>query len=125
MNEDVEIRRAVAAEHGLGWREATFLIGEDLETLERSAASLAALLGREREPEREPTLFEHLEVEKRARKRELYLLLTGQVPARDPSSGRFVGFDGGARTSVPVTESHEQTLARVLKTGEANAGHKL
>jgi hypothetical protein len=51
--------------------------------------------------------------------------LCGRQP-RDPQ-GRWArpaaGFDGGARQTVPPPpESHEQTLSRVLRTGEANVG---
>lgn len=36
------------------------------------------------------------------------------------------GFDGGTRQSVPLPpETHEETLARLLRTGEANAGRSL
>jgi hypothetical protein len=116
-----KVRLAVAAEHGLNARAAKFLVGEDLETLERSAASLAALLGREREPEPELGFFERAQLEKARRKHELAMILTGRAPRRDPQ-GRF-SFDGGARRlSPPEPESHEQTLSRILRSREADAG---
>jgi hypothetical protein len=81
------------------------------------------LLGQEREPEREPpSLFERAAIAKAERKRELAGILTGRQQPRD-AAGRFVpaaGFDGGAaRESVPVPESHEETVARLLHTREA------
>jgi hypothetical protein len=37
VNEDVKVRRAVAAEHGLDWKAAEFLVGETVEELDQSA----------------------------------------------------------------------------------------
>jgi hypothetical protein len=36
------------------------------------------------------------------------------------------GFDGGAlRRTLPIEETHEETLARVLRTREANVGRAM
>jgi hypothetical protein len=126
LNEpDEALRRLIATEYGLEPEAATFLIGSSVEELEQSAAQLAALLGKEREPEREPSFIEQARVAKAERKRQLTLALTGRAQPRG-DRGRWAStasFGGGARTPLPAQrETHEQTLTRVLRTREADAG---
>jgi hypothetical protein len=91
-------------------------------------AAVAALEG-EPEPQPEPvTLLEAAAAAKTERRRALMDALTSRPQPRD-ESGRFTtttGLDGGARKTVPPKpETHAETLARVLATGEANVGADL
>jgi hypothetical protein len=128
---DAELRRAVAADHGLDERAARLLVGATVEELEASAAALARLI-RERREEPEPApaspadVFGAARRAKDARKRALLNALTSAAPQRRDERGRFAGtasFDGGARQSVESRpETHDQTLTRLLRSGEANVG---
>jgi hypothetical protein len=86
-------------------------------------AALAELEGAE-EPQPEPvTLLEAAAAAKTERRRALENALTSQAQPRD-ERGRFMstGLDGGARKTPERKQTHEETLARVLATGEADAG---
>jgi hypothetical protein len=69
--------------------------------------------------------FEAMRAGQAHRKRQLIDALTGRAQPRD-YRGRFAkpaSFHGGARQTLPPRpESHEETLSRVLRTGEANVG---
>jgi hypothetical protein len=129
VNEETEVRRAVAAEHGLNWQEAKFLTGETVPELEQSAAKLAALLGKQPEPEPELSFYERAQAEKAERKRTLLNALTGRLPQPRDAQGRYAkssGFDGGRHGRVPPTpETHGQMLGRLLRTGEPNTGRSI
>jgi hypothetical protein len=67
---------------------------------------------------------------KARRRRDLLVALSGRTTmeqALEGAAGRpAAGFDRGARRSVrPDPETHEQTLTRLFRTGEANAGRRL
>jgi hypothetical protein len=128
IDPDVALRRHVAAEHGLNWQAARLLVGSTVMELEESAVALAKLLGKDREQEQEPPpgFFERAATAKAERKRALAAIFTGRAPQPRDEQGRWTGpvdFNGGARQPVPPRpEPHEQTLVRLLRTGEANAG---
>jgi hypothetical protein len=129
VNEDTKVRRAVCEAHGLPWAAVKFLDGSTVAELEQSATRLAELMGKARAPERELTFFEQAAIAKHERKRELEMILTGRAQPRD-AAGRYTkpatDFSGGARTPVPLApESHEQTLTRILRTGEGDVGAAL
>jgi hypothetical protein len=128
-----QLRRAVAREHRLPARAASFLAGTTLDEVEASAHAFAKLLDEGREPEqsRPPSIFEFAAAERDERRRLLVSALCGR-PVQPPRNeqGRYArparGFSGGARQPVPLTpESHEQTLSRVLLTGESDVGASL
>jgi hypothetical protein len=132
VTDDLKVRRAVAEAHGLTWSAAKFLTGETVTELEESATRLADLLGKQPEPEQTqqpPSLFEVAAAEKAERKRTLVNALCGRFPQPRDEQGRYIrpatDFSGGARQAVPLPESHEQTLTRLLRTGEANVGHRI
>jgi hypothetical protein len=130
MNEpDIKVRRQVAAEHGLDWQEAKFLIGSTIEELHESAAKLADLLDKKHEQDQERPLgyFDLMATEKAERKRALAAIFTGRTPQPRDNHGRFAtDFHGGARRPVPPRpETHGQTLTRLLRSREANAGRRL
>jgi hypothetical protein len=128
-----EARAAVAAHHGLDHAAAKFLVGETIEELETSAASLARLL-QQRLPQ-EPAAdaldpFAGTSIAKQVRQQQLLAALTGRSPRRRDERGRFAtnrgSFDGGARQSTPAPpELHNETLVKLLRTGAANAGRRL
>jgi hypothetical protein len=121
----------VARQHGLDGRAARLLVGETVEELEGSAAALQELLRERAEDERGPAApspdpSTAAAAAKAERRQTLLAALTGRAPQRRDERGRFTGFDGGARSAVPASpESHEATLTRLLRTGEANAGRGL
>lgn len=115
---DAELREFVAAEHGLPERAVMFLDGPTVDEVETQAAMLARLLGASGagEPERTQPLadlFANTGAEKARRQRALVEALHGR-PGRQPRDerGRYAasssGFDGGARTPVPVPRSPEE-----------------
>jgi hypothetical protein len=124
-----ELRQLIAAKHGLDARAARLLVGESIEELERSAAKLAQLVGARREQEAEPEpegFFAAAARAKAARKQELAAIFTGHAPQPRDERGRFAEFNRGARASAPPPpETHGQTLARLLRSGQANAGRRL
>jgi hypothetical protein len=70
-------------------------------------------------------MLDAAQVSKEQRRRDLLDALSGRRSAAE-TIGSSGSFDGGARRALPATsESHEQTLTRVLRTGEANAGHSI
>jgi hypothetical protein len=133
-----ELRRAIAAQHGLSPVAASLLAGESVEELDASAAALARLVGEGREePESvaEAALADLFDPRARARRKQaLTELFAGQPPqpreqSRD-SQGRFTrsgSFDGGARQPTPARESPEREhdaligqlagLSRTFRTG--------
>lgn len=128
-----ELRATIAADFGLSGEAARFLVGSTVAELESSAASLVRLVGQNERQESPATpaadLFAGAGAAKVARQRAPIDSLTGRAQSRD-EHGRFAsgsGFDGGARASQPVRapETHDQTLSRLLLTGEANAGCSL
>jgi hypothetical protein len=133
VNDDLKVRRAVAVAHGLTWPAAKFLTGETVSELEESAARLADLLGRQREPEgteRPPSLFDIAAAEKAERKRTLVDALCGRFPQPRDGQGRYTrpaaDFEGGARRMVPPPPStHEEWLADALADGRADVGADL
>jgi hypothetical protein len=125
-----ELRRLVAAVHGLEPKAATFLTGSCVEELEQSAAKLAALLGKPREPEVELGFFERATMAKLERKHELAMILTGRAQPRD-DQGRWTtkpaaSFDGGARQPAPFRQppeiEHNKTLLEAMHSGDSNVG---
>jgi hypothetical protein len=89
-------------------------------------AALAAL-DAEGEEQPAPSFLEAAAAAKAARKRALMDALTSRPQPRD-DQGRFMtppGLDGGARKTPERKESHADTLARVLRTGEADVGAAL
>lgn len=131
---DPELRATIAAEAGLSAEATTFLTGETVEQVEESARELAKLI-KAHESQESPAapaadLFAGTGAAKAERQRALMGVLTGRPEQRRDEYGRFAsgsGFDGGARGSLPARapETHDQTLSRVLRTGEANAGRSL
>jgi hypothetical protein len=126
---DVKVRRQVAAEHGLNWQAATFLVGSTIPELEESAAKLADLLGKQPQPEqqRPPSLFEIAAAEKAERKQTLVNALCGRFPQTREEQGRFADkpadFSRGARRSVPPPpQTHESWLADALGDRRADVG---
>jgi hypothetical protein len=62
---------------------------------------------------------------KQLRKRDLLAALSGRPPTGE-AVGSPGSFDGGARrNSLPVEETHEELLARVLVSREADVGRAL
>jgi hypothetical protein len=90
------------------------------ERVEKALAELgAALDALEGEPEPEVPLLDAIEAAKSARNHALIAALTGrnvQMPAG------ATGLDGGARSTPQRAETHEQMLARVLSSREADSG---
>jgi hypothetical protein len=130
MNESADLealRRLAATEHGLPPEATGFLTGSTLTELDESAAALAKLLGESRDPE--PTAapagpFADMAGDRARRKAELAAIFTGRPKPRD-ERGRFksTGWDGGARTPVPIHPSPEQAhnelvlqMARISQT---------
>jgi len=110
------LRAEVASAHSLDARTVPFLVGLSVEEVEASArefAQLAATSGARVEVDYDdplPHAFVNARAEKRRRQRELATALHGpRLPARD-EHGRFArrGFDGGARTPVPIGQPPEQ-----------------
>jgi hypothetical protein len=133
VNEDVKLRRAVAAVHGFDWKAANLLQGETVEELERSAAKLANLIGTHRQEEQAPT--DIITAARRAtaeRKHRLAMLLTGREQPRD-TAGRYskpaTSFDGGARDQAsmkgPPEAEHNATLMTAIRSGESDVGSRL
>jgi hypothetical protein len=131
MTETDEVRRDVAAMHGLPEAAAGLLLGETVDELERSAAKLAELLAAraptEQTPEQANLLADALAPGvKQARQRALVELLhpTPRQQARPRDEhGRFTtrsgGFDGGARQPVPIRrppeEEHGETIVQLAR----------
>jgi hypothetical protein len=92
--------------------------------LRRAVAELdAALAALESEPEPAPeSVLDAARVARETRRRALVDAALGrtQTPA-----AATTGLDGGARQTPERPETHDQTLARVLRTGEANVGANL
>jgi hypothetical protein len=106
-----ELRRTIAAEHGLDEQAAALLTGESVAELERSASALAQLLAERREqPESESArdFFAEARRAKDAKKRALVDALTGRASQPRDERGRFTGFDGGARQPIPTRRPPEQ-----------------
>jgi hypothetical protein len=127
MSDLVALRRQAVNAHGLPPEAVTFLGGSTLAELEESAAALAKLIGERRVEERttaQPGPFTDMAAAKARRKQQLAAIFTGRTPQRRDEHGRFAAdFHGGARQSAPLPpETHETTLMRLLRTGEANAG---
>lgn len=119
-----ELRQLVATEHALDPEAAKLLVGSTLSELDESATALAKLLGDRRE-ELPMDFFTAAVAAKHERKRSLVNLLTGRPQQPRDEGSRFAsgGFDGGARPQSPrIVETHDQTITRLLHTGEANAG---
>ena len=121
MTDDLKVRRAICEAHGLDWPAAKFLTGDTIPELEQSAARLADLLHKERPPEpshQPPSIFEVAAAEKAERKRTLVNALCGRFREPRDEQGRYtrpaVSFDGGARTTVPRRQTHEEWLADAL-----------
>jgi hypothetical protein len=104
-----ELRREVAAVHGLPPAAASFIAGQTLEELEASAAKLAELIGaagaRPEQERAEPLadVFGNTARRKQEQQRALVEALHGRPQQPRDERGRFAssGFDGGARESVP------------------------
>jgi hypothetical protein len=126
---DAELRRTIAAEHGLGPEAAALLTGETVEELDGSARALAQLIAERREePEPEPVpgqgFFAGAAAAKAERRQALVDALTGRSEQRRDERGRFSGgFDGGARAPAPQPrEGHDAWLGRLLRTRAADTG---
>jgi hypothetical protein len=124
VNVSDELRREVAAVHGLPEAAESFLIGANVDEIEKSAAKLAELLAARRAPvEPEQPMAEQSMaavisnsiIQKAQRQRQLIESLHPSTPQRD-ERGRFArttrsessSFDGGARLPVAVRRSPEQ-----------------
>lgn len=114
------LRREIAAGRGLGAEAMAFVTGRTVEELERSADGFANLIGAKEErpePTVGPGLFAEVAATKAERKQALAALLSGRAQPRD-DDGRYAKkaatFDGGARASVPVAMSPEQSHAELL-----------
>jgi hypothetical protein len=133
VTDDVKVRRAICEAHGLDWPAAKFLTGDTVPELEQCAARLAELLHKQpppEQPQRPPDMFSIAVADKAERKRKLVDALCGRFPQPRDEQGRYIrpatDFSGGARESVPLApESHEQTLTRVLRSGESDVGARL
>jgi hypothetical protein len=128
---DAELRRAIAAEHGLDPKAAPLLVGESIEELEASAAALARLIGERREePEREPApapdVFGAARRAKDAKRRALLDALGGRAPQPRDEQGRFTGFDGGARQPMPTRRppelEHNELVVRLAALSRTFGG---
>jgi hypothetical protein len=101
------------------------------ERVQRAVAELeeavAALEAGESEPEPEPTFLDGVATAQAARKRALVDALSGRAPQPRDERGRFTtsGLDGGARQTPERPPTHEQVLARLLRSGEADVGASL
>jgi hypothetical protein len=137
-----EVRRSVAAQHGLPEAAVSFLAGETLTEIEASAARLAELLAERHRPDPEPEesepesmadLIAKSVIEKKQRQAALIAALHPEPPqqARD-ATGKFAsqpsgGFDGGARARLsprpgdPVQDHNEAVvqLAQFSKLGHS------
>jgi hypothetical protein len=127
VNEDVQVRQQVAAEHGLDVRAASFLVGSSVAELEQSALKLAELLGKQQEQERPVGLFERAAADKAERKRALVNALCGRLPQPRDTQGRWTtdqtaDFHPGARQPVPQRQTHEQWLGQALADKRADVG---
>jgi hypothetical protein len=124
-----ELRLEVAAERGLPASAVSLLTGETVEQIERSADQLANLVGRrDPEPEAGPLagMFANAAADKQRRNRALIQALHGPGPQPRDDHGRFVSFDGGARTPAPTgrspVEEHDQLIVRNARISRALGG---
>jgi hypothetical protein len=128
-DDDLEqVRRTVAADHGLPAGSESFLTGSTLAEVEASAATFAKLV-EERRRESEPPVgvFERAAAAKAQRKRELVDLFSGRAPQPRDERGRYAasgrGFDGGTRTPVPVpqspVEAHDEIVVQMARLSRA------
>jgi hypothetical protein len=136
-----EVRRSVAAQHGLPEQAISFLTGETLTEIEASAARLAELLAARHQSDPEPELEQtddpltyaitNAPALKRQRQAALLAALHPEPQLRD-STGKFAsqpsgGFDGGARARLtprpgdPVQDHNEAVvqLAQFSKLGHS------
>jgi hypothetical protein len=126
-----ELRREIAAQHGIPESAAVLISGETVEAIEESAAKLAALIdtSREQEPEQQENpltdALRHGSSLKLARQRALVAALHPRQQRRD-EQGRFArtgeqaaGFDGGARPPVaesrPPAVEHDRLVAEMAQ----------
>jgi hypothetical protein len=83
----------------------------------------------EREPEPEPVpFFDAVAAARSAQKRTLIDVVRGRQPGPDPSTPPArTGWDGGVRGDPGGRrpETHEETLVKLLRSREADAGHWL
>jgi hypothetical protein len=80
-----------------------------------SAAAFASLVGeRRQDPELPVGVFERAAVAKAERKRALEALFTGRTEQPRDKRGRWAGFDGGARRSVPHRRPPEQEHDEII-----------
>jgi hypothetical protein len=128
MSDDLDaLRQLAAAEHGLSAEAEAFLTGTSLAELDEGASLFAKLLGDRRMEQRaatRPGPFTAMAAAKAGRKQELAAIFTGRVRQPRDTRRRFAtDFSRGARQPVPPPpETHNETLARLLRTGAANAG---
>jgi hypothetical protein len=129
VTDDLKVRRAVCEAHGLPWTAAKFIDGPTLAEMEQNASRLTDLLGKQPQPEqppRPPSIFEIAAAQKAEQKRTLVNALCGRFPQPRDEQGRYtrpaVSFDGGARTTVPPRQTHEEWLADALADKRADVG---
>jgi hypothetical protein len=123
-DDGAELRRIVAAEHGLDPKAAPLLVGETVEELDANAAALVRFVGERQEPEPELAqgFFARAAEAKARRKKELLALFSGRAPEQPRDErGRWLGFDGGARRAAPVRrppeQEHNELVAELVSLG--------
>ena len=116
-----ELRREVAADHGLPAAALPFITAATLQEIEAQAGTLARLRGTtssEQESKQAAPLadlFSNAAAEKARRQRALVAALHGRPSQPRDGRGRFsTGFDGGARQPVPAPRDPERDHSELL-----------
>jgi hypothetical protein len=132
VNEVDELRREIAARHGIPEAGVSFILGQTVEQLEASASRLAGLVAArdEQEPEQTDPLTHALGLGSAAKaKRNAALVGLLHGPPQQPRDrlGRYTGkqsagFDGGARPLVREADperDHDQLIAEMALASKA------
>jgi hypothetical protein len=131
-NAELESLRAeIAAARGLSPHAVGFLDGTTLAEIEAQADELARVIGASG-ARHEPgaaagaDLFTIAAREKARRKASLAALFSGRTPQPRDESGRFTGFDGGARQPLPVRSDpereHGELVAQLVSLRRISGG---